>query len=260
MHRSVGPIAFQCKPFTVCFPPGCFNSGFWAWGRLYTVSIGEKIKRSCSPSWKKSKLGVNWTAWAGAWDVMIRLLLASELLGLLCSHIDWTAPRTNWILKKPRDPSPTRPEAVYSGFREVSDKKGGAGGSRWGTEASLFTRIQGSCCCRYCCCSCLPVLQGGFLACQAFGGVAHRRLGDSSLPAAAADAQKVIPGRASRFQKLSGMDLFLICDFVHREGGLLKSQTTEFCLFFIRASPFLKEDLLYPLLLRAAVIFTCVVL
>lgn len=61
---------------------------------------------------------------------------------------------------------------------------------------TFFTRIQGSCCCcccrcccRYCCCSCLPVLQGGFSSLSALGGVAHRRLGEPSRPAAAADAQ-----------------------------------------------------------------------
>lgn len=81
---------FSMQTVYSVFSTRFLNSGFWARGRLYTVSIGEKIKRSCSPSTKKSKLGVNWTAWVGAWDV-IRLLLASELLGLLCSHIDWTA-------------------------------------------------------------------------------------------------------------------------------------------------------------------------
>lgn len=59
---------------------------------------------------------------------------------------------------------------------------------------TFFTRIQGSCCCccccRYCCCSCLPVLQGGFSSLSALEGVAHRRLGEPSRPAAAADAQK----------------------------------------------------------------------
>lgn len=105
---SFGSISFQCKPFTVF--SSFVNSGFWARGRLYTVSIGEKIKRSCSPSWKKSKLGVNWTARVGAWDVMIRLLLASELLGLLCSHIDWSAPIPTGSLRSLKsselDPTP----------------------------------------------------------------------------------------------------------------------------------------------------------
>lgn len=39
------------------FSTSFVNSGFWARGRLYTVSIGEKIKRSCSPSWKKIEAG-----------------------------------------------------------------------------------------------------------------------------------------------------------------------------------------------------------
>lgn len=43
----------------LCFPHRFLNRGFWAIGRLSTVSIGGEIKRSCSPSWKKSKLGVN---------------------------------------------------------------------------------------------------------------------------------------------------------------------------------------------------------
>lgn len=57
LHPSVGPISSQCKPFTVCFPPGCLIVAFGQRGRLYTVSIGEKIKRSCSPSWKKIEAG-----------------------------------------------------------------------------------------------------------------------------------------------------------------------------------------------------------
>lgn len=147
------------------FPHRFLNRGFWARGRLYTASIGEKIKRSCSPSWKKSKLGVNWTAWAGAWDVMIRLLLASEVLGLLCSHIDWTAPIPTGSLRSQEIRARPDPRLFILGLERSLTK--GVGGSRWWTEASLFTRIQGSCCCRYCC-SCLPVLQGGFLACQPY--------------------------------------------------------------------------------------------
>lgn len=56
---------------------------------------------------------------------MIRLLLASELLGLLCSHIDWTAPIQTGSLRSQEIRA--RPEAVYSGFREVSDKRGWVG-------------------------------------------------------------------------------------------------------------------------------------
>lgn len=155
---------FNANRLLCVFPPRFLNSGFWARGRLYTVSIGEKIKRSCSPSWrkKKSKLGVNWTAWAGAWDVMIRLLLASELLGLLCSHIDWTAPIPTGSLRSQEIRA--RPDLrLFILGLERSLTKGGSGWvSRWGTEASLFTRIQGSCCCRFCCCSCLPSPPGGF--------------------------------------------------------------------------------------------------
>lgn len=157
------PYILSMQTVYCVFSPRFLNSGFWARGRLYTVSIGEKIKRSCSPSWKKSKLGVNWTAWAGAWDVMIRLLLASELLGLLCSHIDWTAPTPTGSLRSQEIRARPDPRLFILGLERSLTK--GVGGSRWGTEASLFTRIQGSCCCRYCC-SCLPVLQGGFLACQ----------------------------------------------------------------------------------------------
>lgn len=153
----------------LCVFPRSLNSRFWARGRLYPVSIGEKIKRSCSPSWKKSKLGVNRTAWAGAWDVMIRLLLlASELLGLLCSHIDWTVPIPTGSLRSQEMRARPDPRLFILGLERSLTK--GVGGSSWGTEASLFTRIQGSycccrCCCRRCCCS-LPVLQGGFPACQ----------------------------------------------------------------------------------------------
>ena len=52
----------------------------------------------------------------------------------------------------------------------------------------------------------------GFSSLSTLGGVVHRRLGESSLPAAAADAQKVYSGRASVFSRLHGMDLFFICN------------------------------------------------
>lgn len=40
-----------------CVSLPSFYSGFWTRGRLYRVSIGDKIKRSCSPSWKKIEAG-----------------------------------------------------------------------------------------------------------------------------------------------------------------------------------------------------------
>lgn len=207
MHRSVGPISFECKAFTVCFPPRFLNSGFWARGRLYTVWIGEKIKRSCTPSWKKIEargelncmsrgLGCDDKAAAGKWTT--RCTLQPHWLD--CTH-------TNWILKKPRDSIPTRPEAGYSGFREVSDKGGGwvevrNRGVTFHPDPTLLLLplpLQ------------LPACPpGGFSSLTALGGVAHRRLGESSQPAAAAVAQKVHRGHASSFIKLYGADLFLI--------------------------------------------------
>ena len=143
----------------------------------------EKIEAGGELNCMSRGLGCDDKAAAGKWTT--RSTLQPHWLD--CTH-------TNWILKKPRDPSPTRPEAVYSGFREVSDKGGGWVEVR-NRGVTFFTRIQGSCCCcccccRYCCCSCLPVLQGGFSSLSALGGVAHRRLGEPSRPAAAADAQK----------------------------------------------------------------------
>lgn len=214
LHLVSLQSASVCWPYTLSmqtvycvFSPRFLNSGFWARGRLYTVSIGEKIKRSCSPSWKKIEaggelncmsrgLGCDDKAAAGKWST--RSTLQPHWLD--CTH-------TNWILKKPRDPSPTRPEAVYSGFREVSDKGGGwvevrNRGVTFHPDPRLLL---------------LPLLlqlppcpPGGFSSLSALGGVAHRRLGESSLPAAAADAQKVHRGRASSFPKLYGVDLFLI--------------------------------------------------
>lgn len=199
LTKCIGLLALY--PFNanrlLCVFSRFLNSGFWARGRLYTVSIGEKIKRSCSPSWKKSKLGVNWTAWAGAWDVMIRLLLASELLGLLCSHIDWTAPIPTGSLRSQEIRARPDPRLFILGLERSLTK--GVGGSRWGTEASLFTRIQGSCCCCYCC-SCPPVLQGGFLVCQPWEASLTDGL-ESRVYPLLQDAQKVHHGRASSFPK-----------------------------------------------------------
>lgn len=168
-----------------CFPHRFLNRGFWARGRLYTVSIGEKIKRSCSPSWKKSKLGVNWTAWAGAWDVMIRLLLASEVLGLLCSHIDWTAPIPTGSLRSQEIRARPDPRLFILGLERSPTK--GVGGSRWWTEASLFTRIQGSCCCATAAAASLSY-RGFFLACQPWEASLTDGLESRFLPASAADA------------------------------------------------------------------------
>lgn len=187
-----------------CFPHRFLNRGFWARGRLYTVSIGEKIKRSCSPSWKKIEAGgelncmsrdLGWDdkAAAGKWSTWSTL----QPHWLDCTH-------TNWILKKPRDPSPTRPEAVYSGFREVSNKGGGwvevmNRGVTFHPDPRLLLL-------RYCC-SCLPVLQGGFSSLSALGGVAHRRLGESIFTRfSSGRVKKSTGGRALIFQKQYGVD------------------------------------------------------
>lgn len=81
-------------------PPALFSS-FWARMRLYTVSIRRENQEIVFAflGEKKSKLGVNWTAWVGARDVMIRLLLASELLGPTLQPHWQDCTHTNWILQ-----------------------------------------------------------------------------------------------------------------------------------------------------------------
>lgn len=166
----------------------------------------EKIEAGGELNCMSRGLGCDDKAAAGKWTT--RSTLQPHWLD--CTH-------TNWILKKPRDPSSTRPEAVYSGFREVSDKGGGwvevrNRGVTFHPDPRLLL---------------LPLLlqlpacpPGGFSSLSALRGVAHRRLGESSQPAAAAD-NKVHRGRAFSFPKLFGEDPFLVYDFICLNGWLL---------------------------------------
>lgn len=89
---------------------------------------------------------------------------------LLCSSIDWTAPIPTGSLSVPKS---TRPQAVYSGFRGVPDQKKNKKKTGWvgrgeeqrrhfspGSKAPAAAVATAA--------ACLPVLQGGFLACQAW--------------------------------------------------------------------------------------------
>lgn len=177
----------------------------------------EKIEAGGELNCMSRGLGCDYKAAAGKWTT--RSTLQPHWLD--CTH-------TNWILKKPRDPSPTRPEAVYSGFREVSDKGGGwvevrNRGVTFHPDPRLLL---------------LPLLlqlppcpPGGFSSLSALGGVAHRRLGEFTLPRCSSGRAKSPPGRASIYPKLHGVDLCLVFDFKHPTGGLRPAPPWHFLFF-----------------------------
>lgn len=88
---------------------------------------------------------------------------------LLCSSIDWTAPLPTGSLSVPKS---TRPQAVYSGFRGVSDqkkkKKTGWVGRGEEQRRHFSPGSKAPAAAVATAAACLPVLQGGFLACQAW--------------------------------------------------------------------------------------------
>lgn len=96
---------------------------------------------------------------------MIRLLLASELLGLLCSHIDWTAPIPTGSLRSQEIRARPDPRLFILGLERSLTKGGGWVEVRKQRRHFSPGSKAPAAACRYCC-SCLPVLQGGFLACQ----------------------------------------------------------------------------------------------
>lgn len=85
---------------------------------------------------------------------------------------------------------------------------------------------------------------GGFSSLSASEGVTHRRLGESSLPAAAADAHKVHRGCATSFPKLRRGPFSHLRLYAPKRMSFVDVDHRVFPFFFIRASPFLRKDVL----------------
>lgn len=189
-------MSFECKPSTLS-PSRFLNSGFWARGRLYTVSIGGENQEILFAFLGKKKIeaGGELNCLSRGLDVMIRLLLASLLLGLRSSHSDWTAPTPTGSLGSQEIRARPDSRLFVLGLVGSLTRKGGVGGSRLRSRGVTFHPEPGLLLWP-------PLLQlparppGGFLqAVKPRKAPLTHRLGESTRPADAAqpDAQKRAP-------------------------------------------------------------------
>lgn len=153
---------------------------------------------------------------------MIRLLLASEVLGLLCSHTDWTAPIPTGSLRSQEIRARPDPRLFILGLERSLTKGGGwvevmNRGVTFHPDPRLLL---------------LPLLlqlpacpPGGFSSLSTLGSVAHRRLGDSIL-------NRCCSGRARSPHGAVRRSTQSCTEWTYLSFATLCTETEDFCRHF----------------------------
>lgn len=159
---------------------------------------------------------------------MIRLLLASELLGpILCSHIDWDCTHSNWILECSVVDVTLRLFILgFEGSLTEKEKKTGWVGRGEEQRRHFSPGSKAPAAAVATAAACLPVLQGGFLACQAWEASHTDGLETRVYPLLLLRTRVSSTGAVRQsYRQINEEDYFFsfshICDSNQQKGGLL---------------------------------------